>query len=109
MDIGMQIRQFRRQQGVTQAELARKIGVKQYSIARWEKGQNSPTPERLAKIAEVLGVGLNALYGIEEKPKTPSKAPKHKRAGKMQEVFDSLSPADQRALLRQAKGLVGKA
>jgi len=107
MNIGNQIRHFRKQQGITQEELAQKIGVRQYSIARWEKGHNNPTPEKIGKIAEVLGVALGDLYGIVEKSKTViSKAPKNKRVGKMQEVFEKLPPDKQRAILSHAKALL---
>jgi len=79
----------------------------QYSIARWGKGHNSPTPEKIGMIAEVLGVALGDLYGIVEKSKTViSKALKNKRVGKMQEVFERLPPEKQRAILSHAKALL---
>lgn len=50
---------------------------------------------------------LEDLYGIGNKAAekgTPRKAP-NRRAAQMQKIFEDLPPADQRALLKQAKGL----
>lgn len=45
----------RNKTGVTQKELAEKIGTKQSAIARFENGGTNPTLKFLEKIAEVLG------------------------------------------------------
>lgn len=44
----------RLQHGLTQAELARKIGTKQSAIARLESGTSNPTVGFLEKIAKAL-------------------------------------------------------
>ncbi len=107
MTIGIQIRHFRKKQGVTQAELAKKVGVKQYSITRWEKGHNSPTPEVLAKIAQALKVAVGDLYEVNGKDVAAErKGEGSRREAQIQKIFRELPPADQRALLKQAKGLI---
>ncbi len=40
----------------TQSALAQKVGVKNASVARWEKGQRIPRPEMLIKLSDLLGV-----------------------------------------------------
>ena len=45
-------------QGLTQKELARKMGTKQSSISRFESGNYNPTIDFLKKIATALDVQL---------------------------------------------------
>ncbi len=54
------IRQARHRAGLTQAELAAKVGTTQSAIARWERGATHPTAERLATIVEACGLELRA-------------------------------------------------
>lgn len=48
----------RLKKGLTQGELARKLGTKQSAIARLESGNFNPTLEFLQKIADALGTRL---------------------------------------------------
>ncbi len=45
--------------GITQKELAQKIGTKQSAIARFEAGNVNPSLGFLDKMAEVMGYKLN--------------------------------------------------
>lgn len=40
--------------GITQREMAKRLGVKQPALARWEAGENMPTLDTLFRIAKVL-------------------------------------------------------
>lgn len=48
----------RNKKGLTQKELAQKIGTKQSAIARLESGSVNPSVEFLQKIAQVMGYKL---------------------------------------------------
>lgn len=48
----------RLKKGMTQADIAKKVGTKQSAIARLEGGNVNPTLDFLEKIAEVLGCKL---------------------------------------------------
>ncbi len=48
------IAERREAKGITQSELAEKLGVKQNQVSNWESGRNTPRPEMLKKIATVL-------------------------------------------------------
>ena len=52
----------REEQGITQSELAKKIGSSQSSIARIEAGNANPTVEFLVKIASALNKELNIEF-----------------------------------------------
>lgn len=52
---------MRAQAGITQAELARRIGTTQSSIARVEGGGSLPTIDTLARIARATGSTLRLV------------------------------------------------
>lgn len=51
LEIAYQILQLRKKQGISQTELAKKIGTTQSNVARLEAGQQNFTTETLQKIA----------------------------------------------------------
>ncbi|MBU2474390.1 helix-turn-helix transcriptional regulator [Patescibacteria group bacterium] len=50
------------QQGLTQTELAKKIGTKQSAISRLERGTYNPSLAFLRKLVEALGVKLHLSF-----------------------------------------------
>ena len=58
----MNLRDRRRERGMTQTELARAVGSGQSSIARFEKGKLTPKPHTAQKIAAVLGFDWTEFY-----------------------------------------------
>lgn len=54
LEIAYQILQLRKQKGISQAELARKLGTRQSNIARMETGQQNFTTDTLQKIASIF-------------------------------------------------------
>ena len=45
------VKQFRDEKGLTQAKLARLLGVSEASVNNWERGKNRPTPSTLGLMA----------------------------------------------------------
>ena len=56
MTTGERIRQARKSAGMTQAELAHKLGISAAGIAQWENDLRNPKIETLRKLADALGV-----------------------------------------------------
>ena len=54
-EIARQIIQLRKQTGLTQAELARKVHTRQSEISRIENGAQNISIEKLRKIVEAMG------------------------------------------------------
>ncbi|MBQ8133145.1 MAG: helix-turn-helix transcriptional regulator [Clostridia bacterium] len=69
--IGQRIKELRTKKGFTQEELGREIGITAQAVSKWERG-NSPDAELLPKIAEVLGVSVNVLFGADSNEKIDS-------------------------------------
>jgi transcriptional regulator with XRE-family HTH domain len=61
-NLGLRIRQLRKEKGLTLVEVAEKTGVAQATLSRIETGTMIGTVESHEKIAEILGVGLAELY-----------------------------------------------
>lgn len=53
---GEKIYSLRRQKGMSQAELAEKLGVSRILISRWENDAVLPSPQNLAKLSDFFGV-----------------------------------------------------
>lgn len=56
-EIGEAILRFRKDRGLTQAQLAERLGVRQSAVARWEKGTDRPSPAALKLISEIAPEG----------------------------------------------------
>ncbi|UNC93537.1 helix-turn-helix transcriptional regulator [Candidatus Contubernalis alkaliaceticus] len=61
-DIKRELIKFRIEQGLSQKELAEKIGTKQSAISRLESGEYNPSIELLSKIAHALGKELQVKF-----------------------------------------------
>ena len=61
------LRELRLKEKLTLQQVAKVLGVSQFSIIRWEKGETSPNAEKLRKLADLLHVTPNDLLGIEVK------------------------------------------
>ena len=56
--LGEKLRRLRKAQGLTQGELAEKVGVGINTIVRYETGKNSPKGEILELITKELGAKI---------------------------------------------------
>lgn len=79
--VGVRIRTFRVDRGMSQAMLAERIGVTLQHVQKYERGANRVGASRLSQIASVLGVRVGQLF---ETPRDESPAldpPVYVRAG----------------------------
>lgn len=61
--VGARIREYREAAGLSQTEVGRRLGVKQQSVGKWERGSALPQGARLAELADVLGVTVAEILG----------------------------------------------
>lgn len=61
------IKALRTSLGLTQTQLAEKVGITQRQIAKYEAGEAEPREHTLLLISRALGVTKDSLLGIEEK------------------------------------------
>lgn len=55
----------RKEQGVTQEQVAQYVGVSKAAVSKWEKGQSYPDITLLPKLATYFNVTIDALLGYE--------------------------------------------
>jgi DNA-binding XRE family transcriptional regulator len=65
LEPGYQIARLRIKEGLTQAQLAEKVGTKQPSIARLENGSTQPTLSSLKKIGKALNARVVVQFVSE--------------------------------------------
>ncbi len=60
-DLGQTIARRLRDLYLSQADLARLVGVSQQTVSKWVKGEARPRPERLADLADAVDVPAREL------------------------------------------------
>ena len=68
---GDNLRAMRKANGLTQAELAQKLGVSPQAVSFWEMGSNEPTIVAVVGICKTFGCTISDLTGEEYRPITP--------------------------------------
>jgi len=90
-EFGARIAEARRRAGLTQVELAGRLGVTQQVVAAWERRNVALRAEQIKVLAEALGTTADYLIGIEvawRGTKGPS--------GKVRQVFEQVSKLPRR-------------
>lgn len=59
--IGQFIAQLRKEQSMTQKELARRIGVSDKTVSKWETGRGLPEVSIMQSLCDTLGITVNEL------------------------------------------------
>lgn len=69
--LGAIIAELRKQHGMTQLELAEKMGVTDKAVSKWERDLSCPDINSLPNLAEVLGVSVEELMQIKKEADAP--------------------------------------
>lgn len=59
------LKELRKNKGLKQQEIAELLGVKRNTYSDWENGKTEPSFENLIKLADLLEVTLDWLFGRE--------------------------------------------
>lgn len=72
MELKEKLVMLRREQGLTQDELAQKVGVTRQAVSKWERGVIAPSTVNLIALGRLYGVPLDDLANsglpLEERP-----------------------------------------
>ena len=66
MTIGDVIKKYRKNKGMTQEEMAARLGVTAPAVNKWEKGNTLPDVALLAPIARLLGITTDELLSFKD-------------------------------------------
>lgn len=61
MEIGKRIMELRKKNGLSQEELAEKVGVARQTISKWELGETSPDLKQSKELSKIFNVSLDEL------------------------------------------------
>ena len=88
---GERLYQLREEAGLTQAQVAQKLGISHRAYAFWEREPTAVRAEQLAILAELFGVSADFLIG-RQPPKQRGTGP----TGKMRQIFETASKLPRR-------------
>lgn len=60
-----ELKRLREAAGLSQVQLALRLGVSQGTIAHWEIGRRAPQARHLINLANILGCSVDALLGLD--------------------------------------------
>ena len=65
MSFGTQLRLARKRKGLTQKELADRVGARHNTVSNWEADRNRPDPDTVRALCALLEVDSNYFYETE--------------------------------------------
>ncbi len=83
--LGTMIAELRKQHGMTQLELAEKMGVTDKAVSKWERDLSCPDINSLPNLAEIFGVSVEELMQTKKEADAP--------ASKVSEIMDIVPKA----------------
>lgn len=89
--VGARLTELRVQSGLSQQELAERIGVPLANIGFWERTSTPPSSKVLPRLAEALGVNIDTVLGV-----TPPKPKRQVAKGRLQRVFENAAKLPRR-------------
>ena len=69
--LGTMIAELRKQHGMTQLELAEKMGVTDKAVSKWARYLSCPDINSLPNLAEILGVSVEELMQVKKEAEEP--------------------------------------
>lgn len=68
VNFGNKLKELRQQAGLTQKQLADRMGLTKSVISYYELQERYPSPDVLVKLSTIFGVTTDYLLGLESKP-----------------------------------------
>lgn len=99
----MELKKFREKKGVLQSDVAKALGINNSTYAYYERGEHSPGPDMLCKLADFFGVTVDELLG-----RTSSDIFDNARIEQPEilQLYERMTPEEQNNLVNYARGLI---
>ncbi len=85
------IRKYRKENNMSQDELAEKLGVSRQSVSLWENGQTQPTIDNIIALSKIFNVSSDAILGNETGATAAVENPPMKKTGRKDLIIISVS------------------
>lgn len=102
MKLNEKIAYYRRQEKLSQEELAARVGVSRQAVSKWELGEASPDVNKLLALSRAFGVTADHLLNDEEGPERETPLPP------VQEASVPPPPAHGQGQFSNLPGFLGK-
>ena len=66
VEFGAKLKALRKASGLTQKQLAERLGITTSVVSYYELSERSPSPDVLIRLSQVFHVSVDELLGIEE-------------------------------------------
>ncbi|MBP5694274.1 MAG: helix-turn-helix transcriptional regulator, partial [Bacilli bacterium] len=70
IEIADRLIQLRKKHGLSQEELADKLGLSRQAVSKWERAEASPDTDNLICLAKLYGVSLDELLSTDDDVET---------------------------------------
>ena len=81
--LGTMIATLRKEQNMTQLQLAEKMGVTDKAVSKWERDLSCPDVDSLPRLAEIFGITVDEMLRVKE---APAPQPKEDKLGKIMDI-----------------------
>jgi transcriptional regulator with XRE-family HTH domain len=88
MALSGKIKRLREKNGLTQSELASRIGLTRSAVNAWEMGNATPSTAIIIKLARLFSVSTDYLLGVDGEEKLPVNGLTRKEIESVQSVID---------------------
>ena len=112
MELYEKLYELRRASGMSQEELAEKLGVSRQAVSKWESGATQPELPKLIELSKIYQVSVDALLSLEHAKEQQDSSPAAPAAEGAAQDAAERSPAakpDFRTFCTQHKKIIGGA
>ena len=112
MELYEKLYELRRASGMSQEELAEKLGVSRQAVSKWESGATQPELPKLIELSKIYQVSVDALLSLEHVKEQQDSSPAAPAAEGAAQDAAERSPAakpDFRTFCAQHKKIIGGA
>ena len=85
--------QYRKKMGLSQEELAEKIGVSRQAVSKWERAEASPDTDNLIELSKIYGVTLDEMM-LGERPAPEEKSDEPVKEEKQTKTDDTYAESE---------------
>ena len=80
IEIANRLVNLRKKNGLSQEQLAAKLGLSRQAVSKWERAEASPDTDNLICLAKLYGVSLDDLLNTDEPVEDIAREQEEKRA-----------------------------
>ena len=92
--LGKRIVAHRKRLGMTQDQLAEKMGITAQAVSKWENDQSCPDISALPELADIFGITVDALLGRDNKEEPAAEEPPQEKP-KKEPIFEAVVVDDE--------------